>query len=190
MRAYDQAWDARVYGGLLAADETALADAYDALAPLVYGIALRSTGDKAVAEDLSERVFLRLWERPMEFPPERGSLRVLVCELARRWAVEHNQRAGRSPGADALALVSTPESAAAAGMPRETGVVREALLSLPAQQRNAILLAYFHGLDYRQVARELDIPEDTARIGLHSGLDRLAALLNDPTTPGLSGHYA
>ena len=49
----------------------------------------------ARARNLTERVFLRMWERPMDFDPERGPLRVLLCELARQWAVEHVRREGR-----------------------------------------------------------------------------------------------
>lgn len=82
MGGHDLAWDVRVHSGLLAGDETALADVYDALAPLVYGIALRTTGDGAAAEELTERVFLRLWERPLEFAPQRAPLRVQLGGLA------------------------------------------------------------------------------------------------------------
>jgi RNA polymerase sigma-70 factor, ECF subfamily len=172
----DRDWDLRVHGGLLAGDENALADAYDCYAPLVYGIALRATGDEATAEDLTEQVFLRMWEHPAEFDPDRGSLRVLLCELARRRAVEFARESGL-PFKDAAAELWWGRGPWGPWASPDTRTVRKALLDLPEHQRNAILLAYFHGLGYRQVAQELGIPEETARDVLHHGLDRLGKAL-------------
>jgi RNA polymerase sigma-70 factor (ECF subfamily) len=174
MTTHDQDWDRHVHGGLRAGDERALAAAYDEFSPLVYGITVSATGDQTAAEGITQRVFLRLWERPEEFDPERGPLRALLCELARRQAIDWLHREG------ARQITSTldwePAEASAAGSPA-TKMVRDALLGLPAQQRDAIMLAYLRGLSYHQVATELAIPEGTARSSIHSGLRQLATVL-------------
>jgi RNA polymerase sigma-70 factor (ECF subfamily) len=59
--------------------------------------------------------------------------------------------------------------------------VRAAVSSLPEQQRQAVLLAYFGGLTFRQVAEHLGIPEGTAKSRLRLGLDKLGALLEGVT---------
>jgi RNA polymerase sigma factor (sigma-70 family) len=180
MSAHDLAWDRRVHHGLRAGDDRALAEAYDEFSPYVYGIAVRATGDQEAAEDITEQVFLRLWERPGEFDPERGSLRVLLCDFARARAIGWRRRAGQSPMAGQSAGAGFQweqvDASASAGPPAAKAV-RDVLRSLPAQQRNALMLAYLHGLSFRQVAAELAIPEGTAKSGIYSGLRQLAVAL-------------
>jgi RNA polymerase sigma-70 factor (ECF subfamily) len=176
MNTQDQTWDRRVHHGLRAGDDRALASAYDELSPFVYGIAVWATGDKGAAEDITEHVFLRLWEHPGEFDPERGSLRVLLCDLARARAIDWLRQAGRRH-AVASTLTWEPAAESVSAGPPAAKTVQDVLSSLPAQQRNAILLAYLHGLSFRQVATELAIPEGTAMSGIYSGLRRLAVAL-------------
>ena len=167
------AWERRVHGGLRAGDDAALAAAYDEFSPYVYGIALRATGDEQAAEDITEQVFLRLWERPGEFDPERGPLRVLLCEQARAQAIGWLRAAGEQRAVEP-ALSWEPLD----GMvPPAAKTVRDVLRSLPADQRNALMLAYLHGLSFREVASRLAISEGTARSGIYSGLRRLAVAL-------------
>jgi RNA polymerase sigma factor (sigma-70 family) len=176
MSTHDRAWDRRVHRGLRAGDDQALAQAYDELSPFVYGIAVRASGDQEAAEEITEYVFLRLWERPGEFDPERGPLRVLLCDLARARAIEWLRRAGQRH-AVASTLTWEPVEASAPAWPPAAKTVQDVLRSLPAQQRNAIMLAYLHGLSFRQVATELAIPEGTAKSGIYSGLRQLAVAL-------------
>jgi RNA polymerase sigma-70 factor (ECF subfamily) len=174
MDAYDQAWDRRVHRGLRAGNDQALAEAYDEFSPYVYGIAVRATGDQDAAEDITEQVFLRLWERSGEFDPERGSMRVLLCDLARAKSIEWRRHAGL-PGA--IEFPWEPMEGTAPQGPPAAKAVQDVLRSLPAQQRNAIMLAYLHGLSFRQVAAELAIPEGAAKSGIHNGLRQLAVAL-------------
>jgi RNA polymerase sigma factor (sigma-70 family) len=177
MNTHDQAWDRRIHRGLRAGDDRALASAYDELSPFVYGIAVRATGDQEAAEDITEQVFLRLWEHPGEFDPERGPLRVLLCDMARARAIEWLRRAGPRQAVTAMLTWEPVSGAEASGPAGAAKTVRDVLQSLPAQQRNAIMLAYLRGLSFRQVATELAIPEGTAKSGIYSGLRQLAVAL-------------
>lgn len=165
-----------MHRGLRAGDERALAEAYDEFSPYVYGIALRATGDQEAAEDITEHVFLRLWERPGEFDPERGSLHVLLCDLARARSIEWLRQAGRRRAVESTLTWEPIEGSSAAGAPAAK-TVQDVLRSLPPQQRNAIMLAYLHGLSFRQVATELAISEGTAKSGIYSALRQLAVAL-------------
>jgi RNA polymerase sigma factor (sigma-70 family) len=173
---HDPAWERRLHRRVRAGDDEALAAAYDEFSPYVYGIALRATGDLRAAADVTEYVFLRLWERPGEFDPERGPLRVLLCELARTRAIGSLRQLGRHQAVRSALSWEPVEGSVPAGPPEAT-MVRDVLRGLPADQRNAIMLAYLHGLSFREVATELAIPEGAARAGIYSGLRRLAVAL-------------
>ncbi|HZP28463.1 MAG TPA: sigma-70 family RNA polymerase sigma factor, partial [Acidimicrobiia bacterium] len=85
-------WELRVRARLAAGDESALTEVYDQYASFVYGLALRVIGDARAAEDVSQDVFVAVWERPEAFDPERGSLRTWLGTLAHRRAVDYVRR--------------------------------------------------------------------------------------------------
>lgn len=159
-------------------DGSALRHVYGRYGSLVYSIAARVTQDRCAAEDVVQQVFIRLWERPTAFDPDRGSLRTWLATLTHSGAVDHvrSEEAGRRreqqqvPGASPDVEELATSSAVAER-------VRRAIDSLPDDQRTAILLAYYDARTYRQVAATLDIPEGTAKSRLRLGLRRIAKCL-------------
>ena len=175
-------WERTTRDRLIAGEEGALNEIYDQFSSFVYGLALRVIGDARAAEDVSQDVFVTIWERPGAFDPDRGSLRTWLGTLAHRRAVDHVRREEarrRRAIKDAARPVSTPdvEEMALALVTAER--VRSALDTLPDEQRRAIQLAYFGGKTYRQVAEVLGIPEGTARSDLHHARAALRRLLHD-----------
>jgi RNA polymerase sigma factor (sigma-70 family) len=173
-------WELAVRKRMASGDESALTEVYDQYASFVYGLALRVIGDPRAAEDVSQDVFVAIWERPEAFDPERGSLRTWLGTLAHRRAVDYVRREEarrRRAERDASRRASVPdvEEIAVALVTAER--VREALDLLPDEQRRAIQLAYFGGKTYRQVAEVLGIPEGTAKSRLRLGLRRIADAL-------------
>ena len=174
------AWEQRTRDRLIAGDEGALGECYDQYASFVYGLALRVVRDAKAAEDLTQDIFLCLWERPALFDPDKGALRTWLGTLAHRRAVDHVRREEARRRRDDIAMTKlhpTPdvEEMALALVTAER--VREALETLPPEQRRAIELAYFDGKTYREVARELEIPEGTAKSRMRLGLARIADVL-------------
>jgi RNA polymerase sigma factor (sigma-70 family) len=177
-------WERTTRGRLIAGEEGALNEIYDQFSSFVYGLALRVIGDARAAEDVSQDVFITIWERPGAFDPDRGSLRTWLGTLAHRRSVDHVRREEarrRRAIKDAARPVSTPdvEEMALALVTAER--VRAALDTLPDEQRRAIQLAYFGGKTYRQVAEVLGIPEGTAKSRLRLGLRRIADVLETET---------
>jgi RNA polymerase sigma factor (sigma-70 family) len=177
-------WERTTRDRLIAGEEGALNEIYDQFSSFVYGLALRVIGDARAAEDVSQDVFVTVWERPGAFDPDRGSLRTWLGTLAHRRAVDHVRREEarrRRAIKDAARPVSTPdvEEMALALVTAER--VRSALETLPDEQRRAIHLAYFGGKTYRQVAEVLGIPEGTAKSRLRLGLRRIADVLETET---------
>jgi RNA polymerase sigma factor (sigma-70 family) len=174
------AWERRVRERLIGGDESALGGCYDQYASFVYGLVLRVVRDPKAAEDISQDVFLGLWEKPDCFDPGKGALRTWLGTLAHRRAVDHVRReeARRRRDESVLGRVaSTPdvEEMALALMTAER--VRAALDALPPEQREAIQLAYFDGKTYREVAKCMGIPEGTAKSRLRLALRRVAGTL-------------
>ncbi len=145
-------------------------------------------GSEALAEEVVQEVFLRLWNQPERFDPERGSLRafllaqthgrsvdVLRSETSRRRREERDARQTAESGYDIEREVmdlSTAEE------------VNAVMAALPVDERRAIELAYFGGHTYRQVAVMLDQPEGTVKSRIRSGLRRMRDQLMDAGVGG------
>jgi RNA polymerase sigma-70 factor (ECF subfamily) len=157
--------------------EEALAEIYRRHAGAVYGLARRVLWDGALAEEIVQEVFLRLWNAPERFDEARGSLRsfllaqthgravdVLRSESSRRVREEREARATAESGYDVEHEVWDLMIASH---------VREALEGLPEGEQKAIELAYFGGHTYKEVATLLGEPEGTVKSRIRVGLARM-----------------
>lgn len=157
--------------------QEALAEAYRRHAGAVFALARRLLADAAMAEEIVQEVFLRIWNQPEKFDSERGSLRsyllaqchgrsvdLLRSETSRRAREERDLRRTAEKGYD-LELEVLDLSMAER--------IREAMGALPDIEREAISLAYFGGHTYREVADLLDQPEGTVKSRIRTGLKRL-----------------
>jgi RNA polymerase sigma-70 factor (ECF subfamily) len=168
--------DARMREALTAGRADALATAYDAHSATVFGIALRITHDHGAAEDVTQDVFVELWQHPERYDPGQAPLRGWLCMIARRRAIDWRRRQATRDrytlllAGQAVPAPNVEEDVEAATMAK---IVRAAVHDLPPLYREAIALAYYYGLTYRQVAAELSIPEGTAKYRLRTGLRRL-----------------
>lgn len=139
-------------------DRDAFAALYERHAPAVHGLASRIVGSPALAEEVTQDVFLTVWVKAPTFDRSRGSVRTWFLTIAHRRAVGA-VRATRS------------------GRDRPHGAPDQAtssLRSLDEPLRAAVQLAYFGGLTCGQVAERLDVPLSTARGRLRDGARRLA----------------
>jgi RNA polymerase sigma-70 factor (ECF subfamily) len=163
--------------------EEALAEAYRRHGGASFALAKRLLVDRQLAEEVLQEVFLRLWNQPERFDPERGSLRayllaqthgrsvdLLRSETSRRRREEREARQSADFGADIEREVVDLTVAEK---------VKEVVAGLPTDERQAIELAYFGGHTYRQVALMLDAPEGTVKSRIRSGLKRLRKSLSE-----------
>lgn len=157
-------------------------EAMDLHAGHVFGIARRVVADANLAEEVAQDAFMALWRRPGAFDPERGSLRAFLLGITRNKAIDLVRRE-ESRRRTKEALIAEAEAAPAQTPPSgpeefaERDEVRTALAGLSDLQREAIVLAYFGGRTYREVADELGIPEGTAKTRLRDGLLKLRELM-------------
>lgn len=182
-RVSENATDGDLIAALRDRDVDALAEAYRRFGAAVYGLSRRVLNDDALAEDVTQELFLRLWNEPDRFDIQRGTLRSFLQRQAHSRSIElvRSEEARRRREDRSLALDVDPidnlESQVMASIDSER--VREALSTLDAEDRRAIVLAYYGGISYREAATRLGLPEGTVKSRIRSGLRRLSSLLDD-----------
>jgi RNA polymerase sigma-70 factor (ECF subfamily) len=174
--------DLQLAARLAAGDRSALADAYQRHEGLVYGMTRRVLRDDAMAEEVTQEVFVFLWEHPERFDPARGTMRSWLGMLAHRRAVDRVRLEVRRARGEARvepveAVTADAEVDDELSRAWLAGLVSSALEQLPTEQRAAVVLAYYGGRTYREVAAELGIPEGTAKSRLRLALAKLADIL-------------
>jgi RNA polymerase sigma-70 factor (ECF subfamily) len=160
--------------------QPALAEIYRRHGGAVWAVARRVCRDTHLAEDVTQNVFVELWTRPERFDAARASLRSWLLTQAHGRAVDlvrsessrrrRQERDGRMT-ADRAELETTIYADELADD------VRRAVESLPAAERQPILLAYFGGHTYREAAEMLGQPEGTVKSRIRSGLGALRRAL-------------
>jgi RNA polymerase sigma-70 factor (ECF subfamily) len=165
---------------LLRREEAALRSIIDRYGSAVHGMALRVLGDRTMAEEVAQDTFLAMWRRPGAYDPQRGSLQTFLLGIARNKAVDlvrKEETLRRTKESLAAELPTTNLETADPGF-EERQEVTQALQKLTGFQREALVLAYYGGRTYREVAQELNIPEGTAKTRLRDGLTRLRVLMH------------
>jgi RNA polymerase sigma factor (sigma-70 family) len=167
-------------------DESALAELYDRIGGVAYGLAFRILRDESLAEDAVQEAFLGLWRGAGSFIPERAKASTWILTLVHRRAVDlvrREERRRTEPLDDAPEPVTgSAEDSAWLRLERER--VQGALAQLPDQQREAIELAYYGGFTQAELAERLGQPLGTIKSRMFSGLSRLRELLDDGVKKG------
>lgn len=181
MRVPENARDHELAARLVAGDEAALREVYRRHAAAVNGLALRVLSNAALAEEVVQDVFVRLWEQPERFDADRGPLRAFLLAMTHSRAVERVRSEEsvrrRQTLAEQQPVAIVDDPARLSERNEIERAVRGALAELPAVQRVPIEMAYFDGMSYRQVALELGEAEGTVKYRIRMGMQKLRAAL-------------
>ena len=162
-------------------DQAAFAEFYDEVSPVVFGIISKVLRNQAMAEEVTQDVFLELWKQAPRYDRSKGSPRAWAATVAHRRAVDRvrSEESSRARDeADArLGAVDHDVVAEEVATSLDRQQVLAALAQLTAPQREALSLAYYGGHTYREVAAMLDVPEGTIKTRIRDGLIRLRDLM-------------
>ena len=159
-----------------AGDHDAFAALYDAIAPRAYGLIRRIVRDPALAEEVTQDALVEVWRTAFRFDRERGSAAGWILAIAHHRAVDRvraEQAAADRERRAGTADVPFDEVVAEVTARLEHEAVRRCLRALTGIQREAILLAYYGGLTYRDVAEHLGAGLPTIKTRMRDGLIRL-----------------
>ena len=162
---------------------SALEALYDRYAPIVLGISLKVIGDRAVAEDVLQETFWRLWQSAATYQSERGSFTGWLFKIARNLSVDAYRRRNVRPQTipavegNEPVLDQVPDADADVVEQVQSNIqyrqVRTALASLPTVQRQVIELAYFYGMTRQEIAESTGEALGTIHTRARLGLQKL-----------------
>lgn len=164
-------------------DEQALAELYHRFGRLAYGLAFRILRDDALAQDAVQEAFLGVWRAAGRFTAERAKPSTWLLTLVHRRAVDLVRREERrrteplQSGTEPIGREAPDE----AELATQRQTIREALRRLPAEQREAIELAYYGGYTQSELAERLGEPLGTIKSRMFTGLARLRDDLGEDT---------
>ncbi|WP_443728818.1 ECF RNA polymerase sigma factor SigK [Streptomyces avidinii] len=159
-------------------DKDAFAVLYDAVASMVFGIAVKVVRDRSRSEEVAQEVMIDLWRQAARYRPEQGSVMTWVATIAHRRAVDRVRFARASADREHAHAVRErvrpfDEVAEQVEVRLESEQVRRCMRGLTELQRQAVTLAYYRGLTYREVAEVLRAPLPTVKTRMRDGLIRL-----------------
>jgi len=165
-------------------DAQALATLYDRMAPRLLGLVLTMVHDRVAADDVLQEAWWNVWKRAERFQPERGGAATWLLLQARSCALDYlrkrKRQRERAESADDHLLHETtwhsngqlPDESELAHHETKKAVARS-VLQLPIGQRDALILAFFHGLTHDQIAQAQNVPLGTVKTRIRLGLERL-----------------
>jgi RNA polymerase sigma-70 factor (ECF subfamily) len=177
--------DLELHRRLTAGDRDAFDELYRRYAPAAYGLAYRLTGQQILAQDVVHDAYMALWRAPEAYDPARGVFRTFFLSLVHHRAVDTVRREQRlrdrqerasnlEPAVDEDVAEGVVDEAWVAIRRRE---VREALTTLPPEQRQVLEMAYFDGKTQATIAEELRIPIGTVKTRTLAAMRKLRRAL-------------
>lgn len=165
---------------LRARDQVAMRVIYERYSNVVYAIAIRIMGQTAEAEDVVIDSFWQVWQQAESYDTSRGQLRTWIVTIARSRALDRLRALRRAPTVsvdDEAIFVAEAKSAdnpeQEAWVGEQAALVRQALATLPREQREALAFAYYRGLSQTEIAEQLGEPLGTIKTRIRLGMMKL-----------------
>lgn len=184
--------DEEIMRGIASGSTAAFEALYDRHVRGCFGLAMKIVRDPAVAEEVVQDVFVKLWSNPAVFSPERGKFSGWLLTLVHNRSVDKLRRAKSGIAGNIMPLELEGENGVSladvlpdpglspderAWASERGDIVRRALTRLPETQQQAISMAYFGGLTQKEIAEKLNEPLGTIKTRTRSGLQQLRRVL-------------
>jgi RNA polymerase sigma-70 factor, ECF subfamily len=179
--------DERLIHLIAQSEEQALAQLYDRYHRLIFSLALAIVNDRETAEEVTLDVFMRVWQKAATYRADQAKVSTWLTHIARHHAIDVlRRRAARLDQSalhweDAIANVqsSRPDPQESAELSARRERIHAALAQLPAEQKQALILAYFGDYTQSQIADLLSQPLGTIKTRLRLAMQKLREFLNE-----------
>jgi RNA polymerase sigma-70 factor, ECF subfamily len=166
-------------------NENALGELYDRYHRLVFSVALNALADPAHAEEITQDVFVRVWEKAESYHSAQGHVATWLASIARNRAIDvfRHSRSRRENLQISWEEVESFDPPAPQNVEAEVDLaqrqrqVRWAVAQLPEDQKHALGLAYFQGLPHLEISQTLNEPLGTVKTRIRLGMQKLRQLL-------------
>ena len=186
-----RAEDAALLARVVDRDERAVEALYERYAGPIYSLARQVTNADRFAQDVVQEVFVAVWRDAARYDPAKGSVGPWLFSLARHKAIDLIRREAnvrkRTADVDLELEHADEDTDDAAWLRIRRDSVHAAIRELTPLQREALDLAFFHGLTHVEVADRLGIPLGTAKTRIRSALLRLREVLGDSVSEIATG---
>lgn len=159
-------------------DKTAFSDLYDEVAPRVFGLVKRLLVDHSQSEEVTQEIFLEVWQTASRFDPNKGGATTWILTMAHRRAVDRVRASQSSRDRDVKIGIRDYQNdydnvSTSVEVKVEHERVEKAMGRLTELQRQAIQLSYYGGYSNSEVAEILSVPIGTVKTRIRDGMIRL-----------------
>lgn len=174
--------------------ENALSELYDRYRNLVYSMALNVVSDPAVAEEITQDVFIRVWDNAGIYQAERAKVVTWMASLTRHRSIDVLRSLKVRPEGHSIPWDTGEGELSTYGanpnhVEQEVEIsqkrqrIRHALSTLPEEQREVLAYAYFQGYTHREIAEVLKQPIGTIKTRIRLAMQKLRLLLEQEVQP-------
>ncbi len=166
-------------------EQEALGTLHDRYGRLAFSLILRVVKNSAVAEDLVQETFLRVWNRAQAFDEEKGALGPWVLTVARNRAIDYLRSVNGRMSQNMYELSGNEQQSMFGDLEKDilnsdrARILREAFQKLNENQKTVLEMAYFEGLSQTEMAEKMKQPLGTVKTWVRSGLQALRAELGE-----------
>ncbi|MCE2496482.1 MAG: sigma-70 family RNA polymerase sigma factor [Flavobacteriales bacterium] len=158
-------------------DESVVAELYDAFSGNLYGLMCKMVHDEALAADLLQEGFVKIWKYGAKYDPKHGSLFTWMMNICRNGTIDHlRSKKRRNEIHDLSENVYSSEAGNQITQNTDTLDLREKVAQLEPDLRNLIELAYFGGFTQKEISENLDLPLGTVKTRMRKGMKELRAI--------------
>lgn len=172
----------------------ALGEFYDRYSRLVYSLSLFILNDPESAEEVTQDVFMRIWQKAETYRSEQAKVSTWLTSITRNRSIDvlrrqrarpEGHRVGLEDGVfEALIAADLPDPEEAVTGNLQAHKVRAAISTLPVEQRQALVMAYFGGYSHSEIAAALGEPLGTVKTRIRMGMQKLRSLLGEESPVG------
>ncbi len=181
----DQNTDAAILRQITCRDPRGVELLYDRYGGVAFALAYRLLGERGGAEDVVQEAFLNVWRQGATYDTRRGTVRTWLLTIVHHRAIDQMRSARSKVGADtviddAMPLTAKEDTWTEVVQGLEHERVRQAMATLPPEQRQVVDLAYYGGFTHTEIAQRVGIPLGTVKGRMRLALDKLRDLLSVP----------